>query len=96
MVSNKDDNKEGMKEIKEKQIQKKLVIGKEKVLKGLKEEKLSKVFLSSNCPDDVKKDLLYYAELVDVPVMVLELNNEELGVLCKKNFFAAAVAVLKD
>ena len=73
--------------------EKKAVIGTERVLKELRTRKLQKVFLASNCPDKIKKDVQYYAQLAEVPVMELKMDNEELGVFCKKNFFVSVIGI---
>lgn len=80
-----------MKDLKTKLQDGKAVIGKERVLKLLRAKSLGKVYLASNCPKDLKADLLYYAKLAKVPVVELELDNEELGLFCKKNFFIAVL-----
>ena len=74
----------------------KAVIGKEAVLKSLKNKKLSKVYLASNCPDELKKDIEYYSKLTGTKVIVLDKDNEELGILCKKNFFVSILGILGD
>jgi len=74
---------------------KKLVIGTDAVIKGLKKETLTKVFLSSNTPEIVKMDVDHYAKLTGVKVVQLEVTNEEIGELCKKKFFISIVAISK-
>jgi large subunit ribosomal protein L30e len=71
------------------------LIGTERVLKELKKGAVSKVLIASNCPDNVKEDLQRYAGLQDIPVVLLEQSNEELGVICKKNFFVAVAAIVQ-
>lgn len=71
----------------------KAIIGSGKTLKALQMKKLKKVFLASNCPVQLKDDLLYYGKLANVPIVELELDNEELGVVCKKNFFIAVIGI---
>lgn len=71
----------------------KTVIGTKTVLKELKAKTLSKVFLASNCLPKIKADLSYYAELAGVPIVELEMGNEELGVLCKRNYFVAVIGI---
>ena len=80
-----------MKELKTKVQDKKAVIGKERVLKLLRAKSLSKVYLVSNCPKDLRADVTHYAKLTKTPVVELEFNNEELGLFCKKNFFIAVL-----
>ena len=81
-----------MKDLKAKLQDGKTVIGKERVLKHLREKNLAKVFLASNCPTDLKDDLVNFARMAKVPIIELSLNNEELGLFCKKNFFIAVLA----
>ena len=64
-----------------------------KVLKELKTKTLIKVLLAKNCPPKLKEDVNYYAQLADIPVVELGQTNEELGVLCKKNFFISIVGI---
>lgn len=73
----------------------KAVIGRAVVLKDLKYGKLSKVYLASNCPAEVKKDIEYYGGLVKAPVVILNIDNEEIGVLCKKHFFISVLGIRK-
>lgn len=81
-----------MKDLKAKLQDDKVIVGKERVLKHLREKTLAKVFMASNCPKALKEDLTHFANLIKVPVVELALNNEELGLFCKKNFFIAVLA----
>ncbi len=85
--------KEEIKEIKSKLQAGKLVIGKEQVLKRLGEKSLQKVFLAKNCPQDTIELVLHYAEIAKVPVQTLEQDNEEIGIICKKNFFISTLGI---
>jgi large subunit ribosomal protein L30e len=82
-------------EIKKNLEQKKLVIGTEMTVKSMRREKLSKVYLTSNCPADVRQDIERYAKLANVAVAELGLSNEELGVVCKKPFSISVIGLLK-
>lgn len=73
----------------------KVVIGTEMVLKNLKDGKLSKVYLAKNCPEKIKEDIRYYGDLAKVPMVVLDANNEEVGVFCKKHFFISVLGIKK-
>ncbi len=79
--------------LKEKVQQGKAVIGAERVLKGIRSKKLVEVFVSRNCPQKIREDILLYSDLVGIPVTGLELDNEELGILCKKNFFVSVLGI---
>ncbi len=78
-MGNIDDIKKGIKEGK-------LIIGTSRTMKALKLGKVSKVFLTSNCPDSVKEDVEYYAKLSKAKVVKLRQPNGELGTICKKPF----------
>ena len=69
----------------------KLILGTERTIKELKLGKLARVFATNNCPENVKKDLEYYGLLAETPVEYLSIPNDELGVICKKQF---AISVL--
>jgi len=71
----------------------KLIIGSDRVLKELRKGGLKKVLMAKNCPTQQKQDILQYARMMEIPVVAIEQNNEELGVLCKKNFFVAVVGI---
>lgn len=80
-----------MKELKAKVQDGKAVIGKELVLKRLQAKSLHKVYVAKNCPKNLRADIGHYAKLINVPLVELELDNEELGLFCKKNFFIAVL-----
>ena len=44
------------------------------------------IFLTSNSPDDVRKDVEYYAKLGKTKVIKLRQPSSELGTICKKPF----------
>ncbi len=82
--------------LKTKAQQRQLLIGAERVLKSLKGKKVSRVFVASNCPAKIKEDVTYYAKLAEVPVTEAKLNNEEMGLVCKKNFLVSVVAIMGE
>lgn len=74
-----------------------ILIGTEEVVKSLRKGKqVKKIFLASNCPQRTKDDVEHYATLISVPVDLLDLDNEELGVFCKKNFFVSVLAIIRE
>ena len=72
---------------------KKLVIGAERTLKSLKVGGIQKVFLATNCPERIKKDIAYYAKIGKTAAVGLKYDNEELGVICKKPFTISVLGV---
>ncbi|HIH10626.1 TPA: 50S ribosomal protein L30 [Candidatus Woesearchaeota archaeon] len=81
-----------LKELRQKITDNKVVLGTERVLKALREQAVERVLVARNCPDQIRNDLVHYAALVNIPIITLGLNNEELGVFCKKNFFVSVLA----
>ncbi|MBN2454584.1 ribosomal L7Ae/L30e/S12e/Gadd45 family protein [Candidatus Woesearchaeota archaeon] len=83
-------------EIKKHLSDKKLVLGTRETIKKMKLGKLEKVFLTSNCPENVKKDVEYYASVSGCKTEKLDIPNEELGVICKKQFAVSLAGLLKQ
>ncbi len=71
-----------------------VIIGKERALKALQQGKLSAVLLARNCPETMRADVEYYAKLTKTPFVILEQSNEEVGILCKKNFLISIVGIV--
>jgi len=82
-------------EIKDLLEAKKLVFGSKLALKGLKKETISKVYVAKKTPEDVVEDLKHYAQLSSSNVIELDIDNQELGITCKKPFLISVVSVLK-
>ncbi len=73
-----------------------LVLGASLAVKSLKRGSLAKVFLSSNCPESLKRDIVHYCGISGCPVETLDVPNDELGVVCKKLFPVSVVGLLKQ
>ena len=82
-------------EIKKQLLTEKVIIGTERTLEGLKKGKIAKVYISSNCPEEVRKDTVYYAELSNAEVILLKIPNDELGTVCRKPFSVSVLSVQK-
>ncbi len=74
---------------------KKPILGSERTIKELKTGNLNKIYLSSNCKESTKKDILHYAKLADVQVIELGETNEDLGIICKKPFNISVISFLE-
>jgi len=70
-----------------------LIIGTQRTLKKLKMNEIKKVYVSSNCPENVLEDIEHYTKVYSIPVVKLKENNEELGVICKKPFFVSVLSI---
>jgi len=75
---------------------KKIVIGTKIVIKNLRLNKLEKVYIASNCSESSKKELEYYSKLLNIPIITLKQPNDELGVICKKQYSISMLGVLKE
>lgn len=93
-MAKKEFNKEVL-ELKKWLAEKKAVLGFKEVLEELKNGLLAKIFLASNCPEKIKSEIEYYSGLGKVPVKILGIDNEEIGVFCKKHFFISVLGVRK-
>jgi len=82
-------------EIKKLMKEKNLVIGGDEVLKGLKSGKFSKIYLASNCPDQLKGDITHYASIGGVEMVETGMQNVELGDVCKKPFSISVMGLSK-
>jgi large subunit ribosomal protein L30e len=83
-------------EIKKLQAEKRLVLGTERALKLVRQGKLAKVYLSSNCPARLKEDLNRYCAMNSIECQELPVANEELAVWCRKPFAISVIGVLKS
>jgi len=70
-----------------------LVIGTEKTLKLLKLGKLAKIFIAKNTAEMIETDLKYYSKINNVELSKLDIDNEGLGVLCKKPFSISVIGL---
>jgi len=62
----------------------KVVYGIRETVKNLKNGKTKKIFLSSNCPEEIKGDILYYSKIANVEVSQLEIPSDEISLICKR------------
>jgi len=88
--------KQELNDIKKELKKRKFVIGTKEVIKNLKVNKLEKIYIASNCNDNSKKELEYYSKLLKTPVITLKQPNDELGVICKKQYFISMLGILKE
>lgn len=72
-----------------------LILGSERTLKALRNKELTHVYLASNAPSSLVKDVEYYAAITGVVIEKLDMPNDELGVLCKKPFNIACIGLKK-
>ena len=71
----------------------KIVIGTEKTVAGLKRGEVKKVFLTTNCPKEVVADIEHYAKLSGADVQSAGMENDELGIICKRQHSVSVLGV---
>ena len=87
---------DAVEEIKKLVKDKRLVLGSERTLKNLRMGKCVKVWFSANVSEEAKEDVLRYAKLANVPVEQLTIPNDELGLICKKQFAVSLLSLAKE
>ena len=73
--------------------EKKIIIGSKRAIKNLKLKNVKQVFMASNCPDNIKKDIEYYSKLTGIKVENFDGTAKQLGVFCGKPFSIAVLAI---
>ena len=74
----------------------KAIIGTEETIKGLKKGTIREVFLSANCPENVKETIQRYVKISSIKMNELDIPNDELGVICKKPFPISVLSVVQE
>ncbi len=72
----------------------KLVLGSDETIKLLRQGKLARVFVSTNCSPQVKSDIEQACKVAGIDVVEINQSSDEIGVLCKKPFAISVVGVL--
>ena len=85
--------KNTMNRLKEAIESKNIVIGSDRTVKYLKMKKLKLVIVSSNCPEDLKKDITKYANLSGTEIEIFDGTSKQLGIFCGKPFPIAALSI---
>ena len=71
-----------------------VILGTRKTLKLLKLGKVKAVIVAANAPPEIKKDILYYAKLGNIPVYIYPGTSVELGAVCGKPFTVMSLAII--
>ena len=72
----------------------KVLMGTEKVIKGIKNKSVKTVIMSNNAPESVKADIEHYSQISEISVNQVDMNNEELGTLCRRKHNISVLAIL--
>lgn len=73
----------------------KLLIGSERTIKALRKDEIEKIWLAKNPKPEVKEEIEHFKELQGTKVETLDVTNEELGVLCKKQHSISVIGLKK-
>ncbi len=71
----------------------KVKLGSNSAIKLLKLGKAKLLIIANNCPENIRKDIEYYASLTETPIYKFKGNNKELASLCKKPFPVSVLTI---
>ncbi|TKJ16956.1 50S ribosomal protein L30 [Candidatus Woesearchaeota archaeon B3_Woes] len=83
-------------DIKKNLAAKKLIKGAKENIKNIKLGKISKVYISQNCPENIQNDIIKYTKIAKIDSIILNESSEELGVICKKPFSISILSFIKE
>ncbi|HLC67195.1 MAG TPA: ribosomal L7Ae/L30e/S12e/Gadd45 family protein, partial [Candidatus Nanoarchaeia archaeon] len=72
-----------------------LIIGTALTVKQLKQGTVESVFVTNNCPPSVQQNLQHYAKIAGATVLSAGVENDELGILCKRRHGVSVLGVKK-
>lgn len=81
--------------LRKKVLENKIVKGTNEVRKKLMENQLEKVFISKNCPADIKEELKKICKSTNTEIEETDMTNEELGTVCRRQYSVSVLGVLK-
>ncbi len=70
------------------------MVGSNKTIKKAKLGQLKFIVIASNTPENIKKDIAYYAKLSGIPVIEFPGSNKDLGTLIGKPFLVTLMGIL--
>ncbi len=73
-----------------------LVFGVRQTMQMVREGTVEMVYLASNCPEDVRTEVEHYGELSGIPVKLLKMPSDELGVLCRRQHTILVLGLRKE
>ncbi|MCK4243254.1 50S ribosomal protein L30e [Candidatus Bathyarchaeota archaeon] len=71
----------------------KVIIGSKQALNLTKAGKAKMVILSSNCPENVKKNIQNYSQISKIPVYISTFHSKDLRRICGKPFNVSAITI---
>lgn len=71
----------------------KVSFGANSALQNAKTGKAKMIVFASNCPEDIKVQIVYYAKISKVPVMPYRGTSMDLAEVCGKSFIISALSI---
>jgi len=71
----------------------KVALGAKEALDSAKFARAKLLILAANCPENERKDIVYYAKQSSVPVHIYAGTSIDLGSACGKNFVVSALTI---
>lgn len=71
-----------------------ITIGLNETMKKVKLGQLKFIVIASNAPENVRKDVVYYAKLSNIPIIEFPGSNKDLGTLIGKPFSVALIGII--
>lgn len=71
---------------------KKLIIGRDRVLKALRAKEIKKIVIAANCEERLRESVQRFAPIAGIEVEEANMSNKDLGVVCKKPFLVSLLA----
>ena len=73
--------------------EKKVILGAKRTIKYLKTKDLKLIIVSSNCPENVRKDLESYNKIANIEIIEFDGTGKGLGIICGKPFQVATLGI---
>jgi len=74
----------------------KITIGAKSVSGALLNGNPRLIVISSNCPNHIREEIIYYCRLSDTPYKVLMNDSLELGSVCRKHFPVSVLGIMDE
>lgn len=74
----------------------KITIGAKSVSRALLNSNPRLILVSSNCPNNVREDIVYYSKLSNVPYKMLPNDGLELGSMCGRPFPVSTLGIIDE
>lgn len=71
------------------------VIGLKQTLRAIQQDKVAQVFIASDIEDHITRKITVSCEDKKIPITTVDLNQKELGKICRIEVGASVVAIMK-